>query len=216
MIDAGLLRALGVNLTLEEVYAPILNEACPKWGIDEPEEAAAFLSNCAHESNRFTQLVENLNYSAQGLANTWRRFSSTGVRGGPPNLLALRLAHNPEAIANTVYANRMGNGDFYSGDGWKRRGAGLFQLTGADNHRAFSEAMGSDADFDVMSNPELLQQPYCAVVSACWFWVTRNCENFVRSQDWAGLRRSINGGEIGLDQVNALRLKALEYMEKNA
>ena len=216
MIDSGLLHTLGVNAPLADVYAPLLLEACPKWDINDASEVAAFLSNCVHESTSFTQLVENLNYSAQGLANTWRRFSSTGVRGGPPSLTAMRLARNPVAIANTVYANRNGNGDFESGDGWKRRGAGLIQLTFTNNHRAFTEAMQNDPDFDVMSKPELLQQPYCAVVSACWFWVTNHCKKFVIAEDWAGLRRSINGGVIGLDQVNTLREKALEYFGAGA
>ena len=216
MIDSGLLIAIGVSPTLSDVYAPLLDDACPRWGIDDTAQVAAFVSQCAHESTMFTQLVENLNYSAQGLANTWKRFSLTGVRGGSPNLLAVRIAHNQQAIANNVYANRMGNADTYTGDGWKYRGAGLIQLTGADNHRAFTEAMGSDPDFDVLSNPELLQQPYCAVVSACWYWIINNCKQFVLAEDWVGLRKSINGGVLGIDQTEALRMKALNYFEARA
>ena len=211
MIDAALLRALDVAQAETDVYAPLLAEACPQWGIDEPREMAAFLANCIHESGAFSRLTENLNYSAEGLANTWDRFSVTGRKGGAPNRIALSLHRKPQQIANTVYANRLGNGDALSGDGWRYRGRGLIQLTGLANYRAFANA----TDFDVVSEPDYLLQPDCAVVSACWFWQTHGCNELAQAERWEDLRARINGGLNGLKEVATLLDTALNYLGVN-
>lgn len=207
MIDTGILRALGVGDNTSESYAPLLAEACPLWQIDVARKLAAFLATCVHESGRFATLEENLNYSAQGLANTWKRFSATGVRRGPPNELAKRIQRNPQAIANAAYANRMGNGDAASGDGWRYRGRGLIQLTGRETYAAFA----ATTYFDVITDPSLLMQPDCAAVSACWYWQTHGCNELAQAERWADIRQAVNGGDIGLDEVNALRETALNY-----
>ncbi len=149
-----------------------MQAACDKFGASTPQRVAALLANIGVESAGFTQLAENLNYSAQGLANTWARYSSTGVKGGPPNALANSLARNPQAIANDVYANRLGNGDPASGDGWKFRGQGPIQLTGRDVILAFLAAAG----LPLYTDPTLLQQPIEGSESAVWFFGTyKNC-----------------------------------------
>lgn len=108
--------------------------------IDTPARRAAFLAQVGHESSQLTRLVENLNYSAQGLAATWPgRYLGPD---GQPNALALRLARNPQAIADNTYATRNGNGDEASGDGWRFRGRGLLQITGRANYRLVGEALG--------------------------------------------------------------------------
>ena len=208
MIDVNLLQALGVSPTLAAMYAPILDEACPLWEIDERREVAGFLANCTHESDRFAQLSENLNYSAQGLANTWARFSVTGKRGGAPTPEAIGIARQPFMIANIAYANRMGNGDENSGDGWRFRGRGLIQVTGRANYEALAEVWGVDC----VSKPELLATPEGAVVSACWFWKSNGCNELAQAGDWLALRKRVNGGTVGIDEVNALIQRALEAL----
>lgn len=208
MIDADLLRAIGVGNSAAELYAPILAEACPLWEIDEPREIAAFLANCVHETARLTVLTENLNYSAQGLANTWNRFSVTGVKGGAPNDLALSLHRKPQDIANVVYANRYGNGDASSGDGWFFRGRGLPQLTFRENYAAFGAAWG----YDVVSNPDLLLQPDAATVAGCWFWKAHGFNELAQAGQWLKLRKKFNGGDNGLAEVTALLETALQYL----
>ena len=122
-----------------------------------------FIAQCAHESGGFNRLVENLNYSADGLAKTWPiRFASSGN----PNKLALSRHRNPEKIANHVYSDRMGNGDIASGDGWKYRGRGLIQLTGRSNYAKCA----ADTCMNCENNPDILIDPYYAVESAVWFW----------------------------------------------
>ena len=208
MIDVNLLQALGVSPMLAAMYAPILDEACPLWEIDERREVAGFLANCTHESDRFAQLSENLNYSAQGLANTWTRFSVTGKRGGAPTPEAIGIARQPFMIANIAYANRMGNGDENSGDGWRFRGRGLIQVTGRANYEALAEAWGVDC----VNKPELLATPEGAVVSACWFWKSNGCNELAQAGDWLALRKRVNGGTVGIDEVNALIQRALEAL----
>ena len=121
--------------------------------IDTPARRAAFLAQVGHESSQLTRLVENLNYSAQGLAATWPgRYLGPD---GQPNALALRLARNPQAIADNTYATRNGNGDEASGDGWRFRGRGLLQITGRANYRLVGEALGEPLE----AEPWRLEQP---------------------------------------------------------
>ena len=145
------LIAAGVRKDLAAAWLPSIEKACTTYGIDTSKRVAAFLAQCAHETGGFTALQENLNYSADGMAAIWPgRFAVLGadrkaikVKGkNQPNKFALALHRKPEAIANVVYSNRMGNGSIESGDGWKHRGMGLKQLTGMDNHRRCGIALG--------------------------------------------------------------------------
>ena len=200
MIDADLLRALGVGNSAAELYAPLLAEACPLWEIDEPREVAGFLANCAHECARFTVFEENLNYSARGLRQYWPNRISDD--------LARQIERKPMLIANTVYANRMGNGDEDSNDGWTYRGRGCIQLTGRMNYTKFADAWG----YDVVATPSMLAQPEGAIVSACWFWKTNGCNELAQASEWLALRKRVNGGTNGLAEVTALLETALQYL----
>lgn len=200
MIDADLLAALGVKDQYATLYAPLLDEACPKWEIDEPREVAAFLATCCIESARFTALQENLNYSADALRRLWPKRVSPQI--------ATQIARKPQLIANVVYADRMGNGNAESGDGWRYRGRGLIQCTGKDNYNRFSYAWGVDC----VQDPDKLSEPTGAVVSACWFWKTNGCNELAQAGDWLALRRRVNGGTNGLDEVNELIETALQYL----
>ena len=200
MINADLLRALGVGNSASELFAPLLADACPKWEIDEPKEVAAFVANSAHESANFSRLEENLNYSAQALRTYWPKRVSAE--------LAQRIARQPERIANVVYANRMGNGDADSGDGWAYRGRGLIQVTGRASYDALSFAWGVDC----VAEPEKLTTPEGAVVSACWFWKTNGCNELAQQERWKDLCIRINGGLNGYAERMALLETALDYL----
>lgn len=179
--------------------------AMQKFHITTPRRAAAFISNIGVETAGLTVLVENLNYSAQGLANTWpKRYAvdPNQTLGKVPNALAKRLARNPQAIANNVYANRMGNGDEASGDGWRNRGRGLMQTTGADNLKACSKAIG----IDVYANPELLEQPEAAALSAAFFFASNGCNELADAGDIGMVVKKINGTRPCEANHGALRL----------
>lgn len=174
----------------------------PAYEINTLERVAAFLAQCGHESVDFTVLKENLNYGAQGLANTWpNRFAVKGddgkaVKPYKPNDLAMRIQKNPEAIANAAYANRMGNSDEASGDGWKFRGRGAIQLTGKDNYTKFAEATGRSLDETV----EYLETLDGAIESAAFFWNNNKLNALADKGDMVALTKKINGGDLGLKE----------------
>jgi putative chitinase len=180
-----------------------MNTILPKYDIVTPKRLAAFLAQTAHESAGFTAVRENLNYSAQGLMNTWpARFNQT---------TAAAYARQPEKIANKVYANRMGNGDEASGDGWRYRGRGLIQTTGKANYTKLAQHIKRSLE-------ETIQ--YCetvegAVESACFYWASNNLNAIADTGDMATLTRRINGGLIGLaDRVDKYK-KVLALLEKS-
>jgi len=165
-------------------------DALPQYEINTVERVSAFIAQCAHESGGFTLLQENLNYGAKGLVGTFHKYF-------PDEASAKPYERQPEKIANRVYANRMGNGDEHSGEGWKYRGRGLIQLTGKDNYRRFSHAAFDDDT--ILDNPDLLLEPYYALHSACWFWNDKMLNDYADTQDLVTMTKKINGGTIGLD-----------------
>jgi putative chitinase len=173
------------------VWRDSINEAMAKFEINTPNRIAAFLANIGVESGGFKELVEDCNYSAQGMANVWPHRYAIDSAADPkvPNDLAERLAHMPEAIANSCYANRMGNGDEASGDGWKFRGQGPIQITGRTNIAACAQAIG----IDLISNPALLQHPPEGALSAAWFFASNGCNAKADENDIAGIVKIING-----------------------
>jgi putative chitinase len=168
-----------------------LNKLLPDYGIDTPQRVAAFLAQCAHESGGFTALHENLNYRAATLRKVFPKYF-------PDDAIAEQYASQPnkqELIANRVYANRMGNGDEASGDGFRYCGRGLIQLTGKSNYSNFADSI----DTPVESIPEFLTTFEGAIQSACWFWETNNLNQYADSGDILTMTKRINGGTIGLE-----------------
>jgi putative chitinase len=166
-----------------------LLKAMPEYLIHTPAREAAFLAQLAHESVELTRVVENLNYSAESLRRVFSKYF-------PNDAIAAEYARKPERIANKVYANRMGNGDEASGDGWKFRGKGPIQLTGKNNHRQCGLALG----VDLIEYPELLLEPEIGSQSACWFWKKNGLNDLADQEDFITITRRINGGTIGLEE----------------
>lgn len=173
-----------------QAWTTALNEVLPTYKIDTPERIASFLAQCGHESAGFTVLQENLNYSAQGLCGTFKKYFPTPESAQP-------YARKPEMIANRVYGNRMGNGDEASGEGYKFRGRGPIQLTGKDNYTACSDFLFQDDT--LVQNPDMLLDPEYALHSACWFWWKNDLNNYADSADLVTMTKRINGGTIGLE-----------------
>lgn len=172
-------------------FADAMARYCPAYGVDAPRREAAFLAQVGHESGGLSRWVENLSYSAEGLVRVWpNRFTPE---------LAGQYARQPERIANKVYANRMGNGDEASGDGWTHRGRGLIQLTGRSNYTA----LATDTGRRLETLPAWLETPEGATVSALWFWKRNKLNRFVDAGDFLGLTKAINGGTNGYDDRKA-------------
>lgn len=195
LTKAQLSELLPGNPYLDYWYSA-LDRCLPDYDINTPRRVAAFIAQCAHESGGFLFLKENLNYRAESLVRVWpRHFPSLDV--------ARQYARKPEKIANKAYANRMGNGDESSGDGWRFIGRGLIQLTGKDNYQAFADSI----ETDINDIPEYLQTFEGAVQSACWFWEKNNLNKWAEDGDIKEMTRRINGGYIGLDD----RIKHYEH-----
>jgi len=172
--------------TLAAVLGP-LNSAMAEFGIDTPQRCAGFVAQCAHESALFTAFVENLNYTSAGLISTWpRKFNSLDF--------ANQYQHNPEKIANYVYANILGNGPNASGDGWKYRGRGMIGITGRGEYADCGHALGKD----LVSDPTYLETLEGAARSAGWFWKTRKLNVTADNDDIKRMTYLINGGYLGL------------------
>jgi len=203
MLTADILRAALPTARPTDIarFATPLAEACAEWGIDTPLRLAAFLAQIAHESGQFRTLAENLNYSAEALLRVFpRHFDATQ---------ATAYARQPERIAARAYANRMGNGDEASGDGWRYRGRGLIQVTGRSNYAACGTALG----LDLIAQPELLEQPAPAARSAAWFWYRHDLNGLADARDIETITRRINGGLTGLDDRKACYARACAALE---
>lgn len=156
--------------------------------INTTNRRAGFLAQCGHESNGFTIFKENLNYSSDGLLKIFPKYFKNMES-------TLSYARKPEKIANKVYANRMGNGDELSGDGWKFSGRGAIQLTGRSNYSEFAKFKNVSID-DVVKYLETIEG---SIESALWYWKTRNLNSFCDADDIVGMTKKINGGTIGLE-----------------
>lgn len=168
-----------------------LAEILPEYEINTRPRVAMFIAQCAHESGGFRAIKENLNYRAPSLRKLFPKYF-------PDDALAARYAGMPnkqEAIANRIYANRMGNGDEASGDGYRYCGRGLIQLTGKNNYTLFAGSL----EMPVEDVPEYLATFEGAVQSACWFWETNNLNRWADAGDVLTATKRINGGTIGLE-----------------
>jgi len=165
-----------------------LDQLLDDYDINTPLRVAHFVAQCAHESGNFVFIKENLNYKAASLQKIFSKYFPTAE-------LAQQYANRPERIANRIYANRMGNGNEASGDGYRYCGRGLIQLTGKDNYTFFAGSL----DIPVEEASDYLATFEGAAQSACWFWEQNNLNRFADANDVKGLTRAINGGYIGLE-----------------
>ena len=171
-----------------DVWVFAINTLCTKYEISG-KRLAQFLAQCGHESAGFTRMLENLNYSEQGLLKTFpRHFNAESAK---------QYARKPENIANRVYANRMSNGPESSGDGWKFRGRGPLQCTGRANYTAFSKWYFGDTR--LVDTPDMLLDPMVSIAFACWFWETNKLNSLADREDTLTVTKRINGGTHGID-----------------
>ena len=176
-------------------WTAALDTAMDRFEINSPERAAAFLAQIACESGECRRLTEKLNYSAKRLMAVWPKRFTTLEK-------AMAYENQEEKLANYVYAKRLGNGDEASGDGWRFRGRGLLQITGRANYRATGVALGLPLE----TNPELLDQPDTAALSAAEFWQSHRLNELADDrnddeddEDFVTISIIINGGRTGLE-----------------
>lgn len=200
MITLEQLVKIGVHPKMAAEYTDALNSVFTRYQINTKLRVCHFLAQILHESGMLLTVVENLNYSAEGLLKVFSKYFNEQT--------AKEYARKPEKIANRVYANRLGNGNEASGDGWRYRGRGVLQNTGKANYQTLSDKMG----IDLVNNPELLQLPTNAVAAAVLFWDEKKLNTLADKDDITGITKKVNGGTNGIAHRTALLVKCKEVL----
>jgi putative chitinase len=194
-----------IGVTADGAFGPGTLKAAMAFYKLTPVRAAHFFAQTAHETGEYKLFSENLNYSAAGLQGTFGKYF--------PGTLEESYARQPEKIANRVYADRMGNGNEASGDGWKYRGRGALQLTGKANYKAFADYLKKP---EIMETPDLVATTY-AFESAMFFFDKNKlwsiCDQGVNEAAILALTKRINGGTNGLDHRKLLTNKYYGYVK---
>jgi len=178
-------------MNLHEKYKSLFD----KHELNTPLRIAHFMAQIEHESG-LKPISENLNYRAVRLRSIFPKYFPTYES-------ANNYANTPEKIANRVYANRMGNGNESSGEGWKFRGRGFIQITGKENYFR----LANDTDLDCLKNPDLLLEEPNAIISALWFWNLKGLNKLADKDDVIGITKKINGGLNGIEHRKQLLIK---------
>jgi len=182
-----------IGVTADGAFGPGTLKAAASYFKLNKNRAAHFFAQCAHESGNFKAFSENLNYGAKGLRTTFGKYFQTEG-------IAKNYERQPQRIANRAYANRMGNGDEASGDGFAYKGRGPLQLTGKNNYRAFGKYIGREQE--VLDNPDLVATEL-GFESALWFFDANKlwsiCDQGINDAAILALTKRINGGTHGLD-----------------
>jgi putative chitinase len=173
--------------------------------VDTPLRLSHFLAQITHETNGFAVVEENLNYSGQRLLQIFPRVFKDQAE-------AMTYDRQPERIANRVYANRMGNGDEASGDGWRYRGRGFIVVTGRANYRALGNAIGVDLE----TNPDQMSDPEVSLAIAAAFWSSRKLNDAADADDIRRVTKAFNAGLLGLADRQRLLDLAKKSLEVEA
>lgn len=174
----------------------------------EYKRLAMFLAQCDHESMGFTRVRENLNYSKEALLQLKDNDGDNYFSEEDAESYGRTQFHpaNQEMIANIYYANRMGNGDVESGDGWFNRGGGYIMITGARMYMLASKAL----NINFIDNPALICQPQNAMATSLWYWDINNCNDVADNIE--KVTKIINGGYNGLEERKELYQKYLNIL----
>ena len=195
-----------IGVTADGAFGPGTLKAAASYFKLNKNRAAHFFAQCAHESGNFKAFSENLNYGAKGLRGIFRKYF-------PTDALAKAYERQPAKIANRVYANRMGNGDEASGEGFAYKGRGPLQLTGKNNYRAFGKYIGREQE--ILDNPDLVATEL-GFESALWFFDANKlwsiCDQGINDAAILALTKRINGGTHGLDDRKAKTKKYAAWL----
>jgi putative chitinase len=189
--DTSGLNLAGLSGKLPDAVIAQIPATAAEFGITTNLRLAHFLSQCGVESIGFTATVENLSYSAPRILQIFPKYFK-GIDPTP-------YARNPTKLGSRVYANRMGNGDEASGDGFKFRGRGYIQLTGKNNYSSFSTFVGEDC----VANPDLVATKY-PLASAAFFFNSNNiwaiCDRGADNDTVTRVTKAVNGGTNALPE----------------
>lgn len=201
IIPSQLIKIFKLSETRADELVPALAATMEHFDISTLNRRSMFLAQVGHESGKFHYMAENLNYSAKALRAVFGKYF-------PTQALADQYARKPKLIASRVYANRMGNGNEASQEGWKFRGRGFIQLTGKNNYTAFAKDMGLTID-EAIAYLETLEG---AAMSAGWYWGNNNLNAICDTGNLTRLTQRINGGQNGAEDREKLYAKAKDVL----
>ena len=205
MITEQNLKQIFPNIKNAAEWAEKFNLYLPRYDITQESEVAMFLAQTGYETQQFTRLKENMNYSSvDRLLAVFPKY----FKAMPRQAISLYVG-NPEKVGNLVYANRMGNGDEKSGDGYKFRGRGLMHLTGKHNYAKFANFIATP---EITNNPDLVAEVKFAILSAIWFWKYNNLSVPAMAGDVDRVTKIINGGTNGLEDRRKLYNRAMQCL----
>lgn len=184
-------------------HFPYLEKSAVEFGFDSPKQLMCIIPNIIVETMGFQRMVENLNYSDKGLQRTFKMYFKDEKQ-------AMSYAKRPEKIANYVYANRNGNGNEKSGDGWKFRGRAALHITGKNNYQMVGDVLG----LDLIKTPELLEKPEVAYRAAGVFWKVNKLDVLAEKLEFTQIVNRITGGYNGLEERKSYYLKLLTLIKK--
>jgi putative chitinase len=193
-----------IGVTPDGSFGPATLKAAMKYFNLTPIRAAHFFGQISHETGGFSIFTENLNYSATGLKTTFAKYF--------PSNLADLYARQPIKIASRVYANRMGNGDEASRDGYTFRGRGALQTTGKETYQKFATFL---KDEEIMDKPDLVATKY-SFESAKFFFdnnkLWTKCDAGVDDKTITIVSKVINGGTNGLEDRISLTKRYYQWL----
>lgn len=214
IINISHLGAAGVPALRAAQFIEPLNAACALFDITQPVNVAAFLAQICHETGNLANLVENLTYTDPirivRLFRTGFDANRNGLADPPEIEFAKGFLRQPERLANRAYAGRNGNGAESSGDGWRYRGRGGFQLTGRANYAEAAAALQRD----YVAKPDLVAEPSDAMLTSAWFWHRHGLNEKMKpgGPGFDSTTRTINGpAMVGAEDR---RLKCVAIMKR--
>jgi len=180
--DEQLVKAMQCPATRAKRWRPALVTAMREFGITTPRRVAHFLAQVGHESLSLSRVEENLSYSLPRLVEVFGRRI--------PNYSISLFVHHPEKLGNYVYADRNGNGNVASGDGYLYRGRGPLQHTGRGNYRRVGELI----DQPLEEQPGLLLEVEIGALAAAAYWKDNGLNAIADTGDVLMASRKINLG----------------------
>lgn len=191
-------NAVGCTNEDATLWVDALNAAMQRFSINTPKRQAAFLSQIGYESEHLSNMEEDFDYSSAALVTQWPLHFTVDLA----NKYGRTSQHkaNWEMIANIAYANRFGNGNIASGDGWRYRGRGPTQTTFLDNYKVVETACG----IKCVENPDILLQPIEGSLSSAYYWFSHGCNELADVDNYAEITDRIHGSTDTLKQRSVL------------
>jgi putative chitinase len=194
--------------SIAEAVANFITGYGDKYNLDTVQRVSHFCGQVSVESQGYSRLEENLNYSAKRLRAVWpSRFPNMDV--------ANQYDHNPKALANMVYGSRMGNRPG-TDDGWNFRGSSVKMITGGYNFQKCSEYVSTEVSSapNFYESPDEMRKEEWAIWPAIWYWTSHDCYKYADNNDVTGLTKVINGGTIGIQDRKTETYQALSIFKK--